>query len=433
MPSTNSQILFKYGLQSAFNALTKDSNTIYFTTDTNRIYIGDYEYTRSVCTGTEPPENTVFAGKPEGFLYVQTTTDNTAVLYVKADGSWRQVDVLPKKLANAITLGDNITTSPAEGDTIKIPKITFDEKGNATYAADVTITLPTTDLSNYARLDGAAFTGGVTVQAPTTDANPATKKYVDDAIGGITEIDYTIVGSLPVTGEKGVIYLVANSGSGNNVYDEYLYVNNSFELIGTTQVDVSNFTHKVTNATGEVPKLTATGDLESTGFTLGTSVPADAEFTDTTYTIGVTNDVNNFRTYVTLTPSEGTAQQAEIPVMQGATSAVAGAQGIVPTPGMGDQNKVLSGAGTWVENANTTYTLSGAASGNTWVESLTPSSGNASTSSIPAVTGASANDNGVVGLVPAPSAGDQEKYLAGDGTWKALPSETDQRLRWAEF
>lgn len=68
--------------------------------------------------------------------------------------------------------------TPSEGETIKIPKITFDSKGNATYAADVNIQLPTTDLSNYARLDGAAFTGEVTVQTPTANMNPATKNML---------------------------------------------------------------------------------------------------------------------------------------------------------------------------------------------------------------------------------------------------------------
>ena len=37
-------------------------------------------------------------------------------------------------------------------------------------------------------------------------------------------------------------------------------------------------------------------------------------------------------------------------------------------------------------NTNTTYSLSGAASGNTWVTTLTPSSGNATTSVVPAAT-----------------------------------------------
>lgn len=36
--------------------------------------------------------------------------------------------------------------------------------------------------------------------------------------------------------------------------------------------------------------------------------------------------------------------------------------------------------------------------------------------------GCDAGTAGVHGLVPAPAAGDQDKYLAGDGTWKYVPS-----------
>jgi hypothetical protein len=38
------------------------------------------------------------------------------------------------------------------------------------------------------------------------------------------------------------------------------------------------------------------------------------------------------------------------------------------------------------------------------------------------MTGASANDNGTSGLVPAPQAGDQNKFLRGDGTWQSIPT-----------
>ena len=66
----------------------------------------------------------------------------------------------------------------------------------------------------------------------------------------VTGIEYTIVASLPATGEAGVIYLIANSGSGQNIYDEYIWVNNAFEKIGTTEIDISgkeNTSNKVTS------------------------------------------------------------------------------------------------------------------------------------------------------------------------------------------
>lgn len=60
------------------------------------------------------------------------------------------------------------------------------------------------------------------------------------AVGGITGFDAEVVQTLPQTGTAGTIYLVPKQGSGTDVHDEYIYVNNAWELIGTTQIDISN-------------------------------------------------------------------------------------------------------------------------------------------------------------------------------------------------
>lgn len=91
---------------------------------------------------------------------------------------------------------------------------------------------------------GGEFTGAVTVQAPTEDMNPATKKYVDDAIGEITSIEFRVVEALPETGEKGIIYLVAHTHVSQDIYDEYIWVTDKFEKIGNTDVDLSQYAKK---------------------------------------------------------------------------------------------------------------------------------------------------------------------------------------------
>ena len=45
--------------------------------------------------------------------------------------------------------------------------------------------------------------------------------------------------------------------------------------------------------------------------------------------------------------------------------------------------------------------------------------------SVDTMTGATANNNGKTGVVPAPNAGEQEKYLRGDGTWVGVDQEID--------
>jgi|GEM_PF-1283287 len=52
-----------------------------------------------------------------------------------------------------------------------------------------------------------------------------------------------IVSTKPSTGEENVIYLVGPKGSGNNIYEEWLYINGQWEKIGDTdtKVDLSGY------------------------------------------------------------------------------------------------------------------------------------------------------------------------------------------------
>lgn len=104
---------------------------------------------------------------------------------------------------------------------------------------------------------------GVAIAVPTkvsdlnNDSNFQTGTEVDSAIAaaiaGVTQFDYQVVQSLPATGVKGTIYLVSNSGSGQNIYDEYIWMNGdptgSYEKIGTTEIDLSGYVQKTEMAT----------------------------------------------------------------------------------------------------------------------------------------------------------------------------------------
>ena len=69
-------------------------------------------------------------------------------------------------------------------------------------------------------------------------------KEIASAVSGVTQIDYSVVEQLPSTGKKGIIYLVANSDSGNNIYDEYIYINSKFEKLGSREMDISSYAKK---------------------------------------------------------------------------------------------------------------------------------------------------------------------------------------------
>lgn len=51
-----------------------------------------------------------------------------------------------------------------------------------------------------------------------------------------------VVTELPETGEANVIYLVPKQDEDeNNIFDEYLYINDEWELIGSTAIDLSDY------------------------------------------------------------------------------------------------------------------------------------------------------------------------------------------------
>lgn len=68
---------------------------------------------------------------------------------------------------------------------------------------------------------------------------------ITSAIGNINSFEVSVVASLPITNiDTHTIYFISNSSSGDNIYDEYMYINNNWEKIGSTAVDLSNYLQK---------------------------------------------------------------------------------------------------------------------------------------------------------------------------------------------
>lgn len=92
-------------------------------------------------------------------------------------------------------------------------------------AVNITVPTNTNQLTN-----GAGFQNASQVSSA-----------ISKALEGITTIDYQVVTELPETGTKGTIYLKSNGGTSPNIYDEYIWVTDKFEKIGTTEVDLTNY------------------------------------------------------------------------------------------------------------------------------------------------------------------------------------------------
>ena len=221
MPSTSSVVQFKYGLQSNYNLIeSKDTNTVYFCTDSQRMFVGDVEYTRPVQHGTQLPSGYV---PPNSFFYHETEK----ALYYSEDGSeWKACsNFYTHPSFTSRTLGPQDDASLTFGGTFTVPGFTVNDQGHVTAGENHTFTLPaapatpsisisnsgsgnavtnitakghtvtvtkgstfatSTELdaveataNNAMPKSGGAFTGAVTVQAPTANMNPATKQYTD--------------------------------------------------------------------------------------------------------------------------------------------------------------------------------------------------------------------------------------------------------------
>ena len=112
--------------------------------------------------------------------------------------------------------------------------------------------------------------GRIGVAAGKSDTDAVNYKQLMDAVATLQSISFEIVQQLPTSGQQNIIYLLPKSSSStNNVYDEYVWINNSWELIGTTAIDLSNYYTKTQADNKFVAK--------QTGYTLSQNDYTDAD------------------------------------------------------------------------------------------------------------------------------------------------------------
>ncbi|RGF49830.1 hypothetical protein DW014_07900 [Coprobacillus sp. AF37-2] len=159
--------------------------------------------------------------------------------FLRGDGSW----VVPENTtyADATTSTHGLMSA---ADKTKLNGVATGAQANKIESVKVNGTALTIDSSKAVNVDLTAY-------AKSADVT----KEIASAVSGVTQIDYSVVESLPSTGKKGIIYLVANSDSGNNIYDEYIYINSKFEKLGSREMDLSSYAKK-TDIPTKVSSLT---------------------------------------------------------------------------------------------------------------------------------------------------------------------------------
>lgn len=70
------------------------------------------------------------------------------------------------------------------------------------------------------------------------------KTEINKAVSESGHLKREVVDSLPLSGIDNVIYMKSKSGEEDNIYDEYMWINQKWERIGSSEVDLSNYPTK---------------------------------------------------------------------------------------------------------------------------------------------------------------------------------------------
>ena len=143
-----------------------------------------------------------------------------------------------------------------------------DLKSGASSTNERSITLPdasgtvalTTDIPNVPSWALASSKPTYTASEVGATSSQDVADMIAQVVSSSGGFSISVVQSLPSTGLTGTFYFVPNSGSGDNIYDEYLYVNNSWEKIGTNGIDLTGYvpTSRTVNSKALTTNITLT-------------------------------------------------------------------------------------------------------------------------------------------------------------------------------
>ena len=178
-----------------------------------------------------------------------TTTANTntsvVTIYQQTPLSFSKTSSLSRLTIGSISIPGEVrlysNVSSASGFT--------DLKSGASSTNERTVTFPdasgtvalTSDIPNISSWALSSTKPSYTAAEVGATTSQDVADMISQAIGNSGNFSIQIVQSLPASGIGGTFYFVSNSGSGDNIYDEYLYVNNEWEKIGTNGIDLTGY------------------------------------------------------------------------------------------------------------------------------------------------------------------------------------------------
>jgi hypothetical protein len=207
--------------------------------------------------------------------YAEKAKDNSGIFYDELVDEDIDVEILDTNYATKSDLELGLDTKQDKGDYAlrsEIPSITHlatknevnakQDKGDYATRTELVEGLDTKQAKgNYAlkseipNISNLATKDELPTQVSEleNDSNYATQTQVLQAIASIPQFSLSIVEALPTTGAKMTLYLVPKEGTNNDVYDEYIWIeqSSSFEHLGTTAVDLTDYVKNTDIATSE--------------------------------------------------------------------------------------------------------------------------------------------------------------------------------------
>lgn len=96
------------------------------------------------------------------------------------------------------------------------------------------------------------------------------RDYIDPKISTIPKFAIEVVETLPTENiSNTTVYLLNNTGTGHNLYTEFIYVNGSWECLGSQQIDLSNYRTKDESVPASEVSYTHPGLADKSGTAQG--------------------------------------------------------------------------------------------------------------------------------------------------------------------
>ena len=234
--------LFKKGLQANLPATgSRNANTIYVATDTGNMYLGDTLLTGKV-SQTKPGTGV------EGTIYIDPATGIGSVWTGSA-----YVNLLPEILAAVTASGSgDASTTKLISEKALIDYVSTASSGDHAAVEALKTRMDTAE----GDIDTLQTTvGGKADKATTLAGYGITDAYTKGEADGKIAAAVAAAGHLtkvvleaeeelpePTEAQDNAVYLKpVDSGAGNQYYEEFIVINDKWEKIGDTAVDLSNY------------------------------------------------------------------------------------------------------------------------------------------------------------------------------------------------